>query len=282
MDKRLLTIQDISCVGQCSLTVALPIISACGIETAVLPSSVLSTHTAGFSGYTFRDLTQDMEPILAHWNKEGIKFDAFYTGYVSKAQIPLILKIMEETANPGALRIVDPVMADNGKLYPGFDQDFPQEMAKLCNGADVVMPNLTEAAFLLNKKYLGANLTGEDYDEGYIMEILEGLMELGAKSVLLTGVSYGCNQLGCACFDGKKLDYYFRNRLDAQMHGTGDVFASSVAGALCSGSSLIDAAALGADFVIESMTATLDDKSHWYGVKFEKALPWLVKRMGKR
>ncbi len=280
MDKRLLTIQDISCVGQCSLTVALPVISACGIETAVLPSSVLSTHTAGFSGYTFHDLTDDMEPILAHWNKEGIKFDAFYTGYVSKAQIPLILKIMEETANPGALRIVDPVMADHGKLYTGFDADFPSEMAKLCRGADIIMPNLTEAAFLLGEEYRGDNLSGKDYNEEYIVGLLERLMGLGAKSVLLTGVSYDPCQLGCACFDGTKIDYYFRQRLDAQMHGTGDVFASAVAGALCRGKSLIDAATLGADFVVESMKATLGDKSHWYGVKFEQALPWLVRRLG--
>lgn len=280
MDKRLLTIQDISCLGQCSLTVALPVISACGIETAVLPSSVLSTHTGGFSGYTFRDLTDDMEPILAHWNKEGIKFDAFYTGYVSKAQIPLILKIMEETANPGALRIVDPVMADHGKLYAGFDSDFPAEMAKLCRGADVIMPNLTEAAFLLGEEYRGNNYMGEDYDEEYIVGLLERLMGLGAKNVLLTGVCYNPYQLGCVCFDGTKIDYYFRQRLEAQMHGTGDVFASAVAGALCRGKPLIDAAALGADFVVESMKATLDDKDHWYGVKFEKALPWLVRRLG--
>ena len=279
MDKRLLTIQDISCVGQCSLTAALPVISACGIETAVLPSSVLSTHTAGFSGYTFHDLTDDMEPILAHWNKETIKFDAFYTGYVSKAQIPVILKIMEETANPGALRIVDPVMADNGRLYTGFDTDFPAEMARLCRGADVIMPNLTEAAFLLQEDYRGNNLEHQDYDEEYIVGLLERLMGLGAKSVVLTGVSYDPKLLGCACFDGTKIDYYFRQRLDAQMHGTGDVFASSVAGALCRGKSLIDAASLGADFVVESMKATLDDKSHWYGVKFEKALPWLVRRL---
>ena len=279
MDKRLLTIQDISCVGQCSLTVALPVISACGIETAVLPSSVLSTHTAGFSGYTFHDLTDDMEPILAHWNKEAIKFDAFYTGYVSKAQIPVILKIMEETANPGALRIVDPVMADNGRLYTGFETDFTAEMARLCRGADVIMPNLTEAAFLLQEDYRGNNLEHQDYDEEYIVGLLERLMGLGAKSVVLTGVSYDPKLLGCACFDGTKIDYYFRQRLDAQMHGTGDVFASSVAGALCRGKSLIDAASLGADFVVESMKATLDDKSHWYGVKFEKALPWLVRRL---
>ena len=143
MDKRVLTIQDISCVGQCSLTVALPVISACGLETAVLPSSVLSTHTGGFTGYTFRDLTGDMDAILAHWEKENITFDAFYTGYVSKEQIPLILKIMKKTARKGALRIVDPVMADNGKMYPGFDKSFPSEMVKLCAEADVILPNLS-------------------------------------------------------------------------------------------------------------------------------------------
>lgn len=279
MDKRLLTIQDISCVGQCSLTVALPIISACGIETAVLPSSILSTHTAGFSGYTFHDLTDDMDSILTHWKKEGIKFDAFYTGYVSKAQIPLILKIMEETANPGALRIVDPVMADHGKLYTGFDADFPLEMVKLCKGADVIMPNLTEAAFLLQEEYRGDNRFDEDYDETYIVGLLERLMGLGAKNVILTGVSYAHNQLGCACFDGKSIGYYFREPLKAQMHGTGDVFASTVAGALCRGKSLLDAASLGADMVVESMKATLDDKEHWYGVKFEKALPWLTQHI---
>ncbi len=274
MDKRILTIQDISCVGQCSLTVALPVISACGIETAVLPSSVLSTHTAGFSGYTFRDLTDDMPDILSHWNKEGIKFDAFYTGYVSKSQIPYILDIMEQTANENALRIVDPVMADNGKMYPGFDEDFPKEMAKLCNGAYVLMPNLTEAAFLLGESYVGDN-----YDQEYIENLLKKLMTLGCKNVVLTGVSFEPNKLGCACYDGNKIEYYFNDRMNAQMHGTGDVFASSFAGALCRGASILESASFAADFVVESMRMTLDDKDHWYGVKFEKALPWLIKRL---
>ena len=274
MDKRLLTIQDVSCVGQCSLTVALPVISACGIETAVLPSSVLSTHTAGFSGYTFRDLTGDMPLILDHWKKEKITFDAFYTGYVSKAQIPHILKIMEECARPGALRIVDPVMADNGKLYPGFDEDFPDEMVKLCKGADVILPNLTEASFLVHEPY-----HGDSYDQKYIEDMLKKLYALGAKNVVLTGVSFGEAKLGVACYDGKKIEYYFAKRLDASMHGTGDVYASSFAGALCKGWSIYDAAALGADFVIECMNATMGDKDHWYGVKFEKALPYLIKRL---
>ena len=275
MDKRLLTIQDISCVGQCSLTVALPIISACGIETAVLPSSVLSTHTAaGFSGYTFRDLTSDMDAIMNHWKKAGITFDAFYTGYVSEAQIPIILRIMNETAREGALRIVDPVMADNGKLYAGFNESFPSKIAELCKGADVILPNLTEAAFLLGEPYVGSGYTKE-----YIETTLKKLHDLGAKNVVLTGVSFKDNELGCACYNGKETTYYFNERLNASMHGTGDVFASSFAGALCRGKSIPEAAGLAADFVVESMKATLDDKDHWYGVKFEKALPYLIKRL---
>ncbi len=284
MDTRILTIQDISCVGQCSLTVALPVISACGIETAVLPSSVLSTHTSGFSGYTFRDLTDDMEPILAHWNKEGITFDAFYTGYVSKAQIPHIQAIMERTARTRpdgttALRIVDPVMADNGKLYPGFDDDFPAEMARLCSGADVILPNLTEAAFLLGIPYAGDNRNGTDYDEAYISSVLKRLRALGAKHVVLTGVSFAPDKLGCACFDGHEITYYFNDRIDAAVHGTGDVYASSFTGALCRGWSVPAAAALAADFVVECMKATIGDESHRYGVKFEKALPYLISRL---
>lgn len=281
MDKKILTIQDISCVGQCSLTVALPVISACGLETAVLPSSVLSTHTAGFTGYTFRDLTDDMPSILNHWKKEDIKFDAFYTGYVSKSQISCILDIMEQTSNAGAFRIVDPVMADNGKMYPGFDLDFPKEMAKLCDGATVILPNLTEASFLLDIPYAGDNRNGKDYNPKYIEDVLDKLMSLGCKNVVLTGVSYEPGELGCACYDGRKIEYYFNTRLDAQVHGTGDVFASSFTGAFCCGNSILDCAALAADFVVESMKMTLDDKDHWYGVKFEKALPWLVERMKK-
>lgn len=274
-DKRLLTIQDISCVGQCSLTVALPVISACGIECGILPSSVLSNHTAGFSAWTFRDLTDEMPVILKQWKEEHVDFDAFYTGYVSKAQIPHILRIMEETARPGALRIVDPVMADNGKLYAGFDDDFPLEMRRLVDGADVILPNLTEAAFLLGVPYVASG-----YDRAYIDEMLRGLHALGAKNVVLTGVSFEEGRLGVACFDGKHTDYYFTERLDVAMHGTGDCYASAFAGALLRGKTILEAASIAADFVCETIRQTLPDPSHWYGVKFEKALPYLYKRLG--
>ena len=149
---RMLTIQDVSCVGQCSATVALPVISACGIECAMLPSAVLSNHTGGFSAWTFRDLTDEMPKIESEWQRQNIKFDAFYTGYVCPPQIDPILSIMKSAAKPGALRFVDPVMADNGKLYTGFGDDFPAQMARLCEGADYILPNLTEAAFLLGRK----------------------------------------------------------------------------------------------------------------------------------
>ena len=275
MDKRLLTIQDISCVGQCSLTVALPIISACGTETAILPSSVLSNHTGkGFSGWTFNDLTGDMKNILARWLKEGIGFDAFYTGYVSKAQIPIIKEIIKKTARSGALTIVDPAMADNGVLYAGFDADFPSEMKTLCDGADVIMPNITEASLLLGIPY-DAECTKEKTER-----IISGLHSIGAQSVILTGVGFDDKTLGVAVSDGAKTDYYFTERIPVAMHGTGDVFASVVAGALMRGKTLMEAAALAADFVVASIKATLGDDDHWYGVKFEKAIPLLVSRLG--
>ena len=275
MDKRLLTIQDISCVGQCSLTVALPVISACGIETAILPSSVLSNHTAkGFTTWTFCDLTEEMPKILNQWKKDNITFDAFYTGYVSKAQIPYILNIMESTARSGALRIVDPVMADNGLLYKGFDDDFPQEMLKLCKNADVVLPNITEASLMLGLPY-----KAKGYDEAYVMQMLEGLHAAGAKNVVLTGVSFEEGKLGVACYDGNKVEYYFNEHLNASKHGTGDCYASAFAGALMRGKSLLEAASIAADFVVEAIRLTLDDDDHWYGVKFEKALPYLISRL---
>ena len=275
MDKRLLTIQDISCVGQCSLTVALPVISACGIETAILPSSVLSNHTAkGFSGWTFCDLTQEMPKIMERWLTEKIDFDAFYTGYVSKAQIPYILDIMNKVARKGALKIVDPAMADGGKLYAGFDEDFPKEMAKLCSVADVVMPNITEASLLTGYEY-----KAEGYDKDYIEGMCKKLHELGAKNIIITGVSFEKSKLGCVTFDGNKFNYYFAEKIDVAMHGTGDIYASVVAGSLLRGKSLDEAASLAADFVVECIKKTVDDKDHWYGVKFEKAIPYLVKRL---
>ncbi len=272
MNKRVLTIQDISCVGQCSLTVALPIISACSVETAVLPSAVLSTHTGGFKGYSFRDLTEDIPSIQKCWVENGIKFDAFYTGYVNATQIDYIRQIIETCGNEGALRIVDPVMADHGKLYAGFDSDFPKEMAKLCEGADYVLPNMTEAAFLVGKE---AVLEG--YDEQYVEALAKQLMTLGMKNVILTGVSLGKEQLGAAIYDGKEISFVVNKRIPRFSHGTGDIFASAFVGALMREKTAEDAARIAADFVAESILAT--EESHWYGVRFESAIPGLVEAL---
>ena len=270
--KRLLTIQDISCVGQCSATVALPVVSACGVECAVLPSAVLSNHTGGFKSWTFCDLTGEMGKIEAKWREQDIGFDAFYTGYVCAEQIAPILSIMEHCARPGAVRVVDPVMADNGVLYPGFADDFPQQMARLCNGADYLLPNLTEAALLLGRKPVL-----EGYDRAFIEDLVAGLHALGAKHVVLTGVSFDPGLLGTAVSDGDGVQYDFNPRLARLSHGTGDVFASVFAGAVLRGLSTLDSSALAADIVCRSIELT--DDAHWYGVAFERAIPELVERL---
>ncbi len=182
--KKILTIQDISCVGQCSLTVALPILSACGMETCILPSAVLSTHTAGFSGFTVRDLTSDIPAIAAHWQKEKIQFDAIYTGYLgSLQQIEYVKDIFANLKAEGGTIIVDPAMADNGKLYPAFDAAYAAAMAGLCGQADIVIPNITEACLMTGTEYK------ENYDGFYITQLLEKTAALGVQTVVLTGVS---------------------------------------------------------------------------------------------
>ncbi|HPG92017.1 MAG TPA: pyridoxamine kinase [Clostridia bacterium] len=279
-EKRVLTIQDVSCLGQCSLTVALPIISAMGIETCIIPSAVLSTHTGGFKGFTFKDLTEEIPSISAHWQKEKISFDAIYTGYVgSKKQLEYIADIFNNFGKNGCQIIIDPVMGDKGKLYTGFDTEFAKEMAKFCAHADVILPNLTEAAFLLDEPYVESG-----YSEEWLLGLLRRLAGLGAKKVVLTGVSFDPRKLGVAIYDSKtdKVSYYFRDKIAGSTHGTGDVYASSFVGALMQGKSIEQAAALAADYVVKCIEETLPDKeNHWYGVKFEKCIPYLIKRMQK-
>ena len=274
MYKRLLTIQDVSCVGQCSATVAVPVISACGVECAVLPSAVLSNHTGGFKSWTFCDLTGEMAKIESEWVKQKIGFDAFYTGYVCPSQIDPILSIMAHCANPGAVRVVDPVMADNGKLYPGFEADFPQQMARLCNGADYLLPNLTEAALLTGEDPLFFGGGASRPRRADVERLIAGLHALGVRNVILTGVSFDETKLGTAVSDGRSVEYDFNPRNPRNSHGTGDVFASVFAGAVLRGKSAFDAAALAADIVCKAIEAT--DADHWYGVSFERVMADLI------
>ena len=272
--KKILTIQDISCVGQCSLTVALPILSACGMETCILPSAVLSTHTAGFSGFTFRDLTDDMPAIQEHWKKENIKFKAIYTGYLgSIKQIGYVRDILKTMGTDDCVRIVDPAMADNGQLYSIFNQDYVEAMKVLCKEADILVPNITEACFLTDKEYK------ETYDEGYICNLVEKLNALGAKTVVLTGVSYESGKTGVVVYENGKMEYYKHDKIAKGSHGTGDIYASAFVGALMNDKSVYESAKIAADYTVKCIINTQGDADHWYGAKFETALGDLMKML---
>ena len=269
--KRVLTIQDISCVGQCSLTVALPIISACGIETSVLPSAVLSTHTMGFTGFTFRDLTEDMPGICAHWKKEGLTFDGIYTGYLGSAkQIEYVKDIVAATAAEGCLVVIDPAMADNGKLYPAFDMAFVEEMKKLCAGANYLLPNITEACLLTGMEYR------TEYDEAYIDALVTGLRDLGAENVILTGVSYSKGHTGVLVFENGEKQYYEHQQIAGGIHGTGDIYASAFVGAKLRGKTAYEAAKIAANYVVECILESKKDPDHTYGARFEPVLGKLI------
>ena len=274
MEKRILTIQDISCVGQCSLTVALPILSAFGLETAVLPTAVLSNHTGGFKEWTFADLTAEIPKINAAWGRQGIDFDYIYTGYMGSAeQIDRVLEIFRERKRAGGKIIVDPVMADNGRLYPGFDLNFVGEMKKLVKAADVILPNITEACFLTGIEYKDGCLT-----PGYVESLIGGLKKICGGTIVLTGVSFNPEKLGVAVCEGEKTEYRFEDFVNRKSHGTGDIFASAFTGAYACGLSSADAAQFAAQVVIESILKTMGEDDHWYGVRFEKALPMIVKK----
>lgn len=274
MSTKVLTIQDISCVGQCSLTVALPIISACGLETCILPSAVLSTHTGGFTGFTFRDLTDDMPDIAAHWRKEGIDFQAIYTGYLGSAkQIAYVMDIMNTLSAKDCLHIVDPAMADNGKLYTGFDLDFVNEMKKLCFSADIILPNITEACFITDTEYR------ESYDREFIDELLKKLSAGGAKTVILTGVSFNPDTTGVLIYENGDTKYYEHKKIANGCHGTGDIYASAFTGAMMRGHNAFDSARIAADYTVKCIENTQGDKDHWYGAKFESALPELIRAL---
>ena len=274
--KRIVSLQDISCLDKCSLTVALPILSAMGVECAILPTAVLSTHTM-FEGFTCRDLTEEIGPIAAHWKKEAVAFDAIYTGYLASAeQAADICAFFDAFKTADNLIVVDPVMADNGKLYPAFGPEFPAEMAKVCAKADLIVPNLTEASLLTGLPYR------TEQDESYIKEMLLALSQLGPRYVALTGVSFEKGRLGVMYYDRKEGTYgsYFTEHLPASFHGTGDVFASTCVGGLMRGLPLGEALALAADYTVECIRQTLEaPDARWYGVEFESAIPYLVGRL---
>ncbi len=279
--KRIVSIQDISCVGKCSLTVALPIISAMGVECGILPTAVLSVHTA-FKSFTFDDLTDQIDPISKSWIDNDIDFDAIYTGYLgSFEQLELVSRFFDEHKDDGTLIFVDPAMADNGMLYKGFTPEFARAMGTVvCSKADIIDPNITEAAFMLGAEYKEDGF----YDEDYVRELLQGLVALGPKKAVLTGVSLEPGSCGVYGLDGQTGEYfsYFNELVDARFHGTGDVFSSTAVGALMNNFELDEALAVAADYTVAAIKATISQPDHnWYGVDFETEIPYLLKLIGK-
>ena len=267
--KRILTLQDISCVGQCSMTVAMPILSACGHETCILPTVLLSTHTGGFGKPVVVHMGEALEGMWRHWKENQISFDAILVGYLgSVTAIEIAEQILSEMLAPGGISIVDPAMADHGKLYSGFDEAYAKAMKGLCRKADIILPNITEAAMFAGMPYRAS------IDEGYVRQLLEKIQH---PCVVLTGVGYDERETGAAVYRDGRIDFYIHPRADRNFHGTGDMFAASFTGALMQEKTLLESAKIAADFVRKAIENTCAEPAHWYGVKFETALPDLIR-----
>ena len=266
---KILTIQDISCYGQCSITVALPIVSAFGIETAILPSAVLSTHTAGFTDFTVRDLTEDLPEIRKHWEKEEIYFDAIYTGFIASIeQLDYIKDIIDSRLKPGGIVFVDPAMADHGEFYNGFDQEFADKMAELCKLGDYILPNTTEACYILHKPWK------EEFTREEMLEMADELSQFTKRHVILKGDTNEDGKLGMIVLDKKEssCEIVYNDKIDYISHGTGDVFASAFVGSIMRGKSPAQAAQIAGEFTKRAIEKTVGDENHKYGVKFEQVI----------
>lgn len=276
--KRVAAIHDLSGFGKCSLTVTLPILSAAGIETSALPTAILSTHTGGISGYTYHDLTEDMRPVMKHWKSLDIKFDAIYTGFLgSFEQLDIVKEFFDAFRQEDNLILVDPVMGDNGELYTVFTREFAIGMRMLCQKADIIVPNLTEAALLLDEPFHPG-----PYTHAYIESLLRKLGALGPQKVVLTGVYFKEDELGAATYDRTTdtIDYVFTQKIPGYYHGTGDVFASALLSALLNDFSLIDAAAIAVHFTTDSIRRTYKAKTDYrFGVNFEQSFPDFLKEL---
>lgn len=271
--RRVVDIQDLSCVGRCSLAVSLPVLAALGIEVSPLPTALLSTHTA-FPDARRWHLTEQMGDIVSHWETLSLPVDAVLTGYLgTNGQLPLAAKLAREYRSRGALVVVDPVMGDNGRLYAGFEPGYASEMAAFCREADVILPNVTEAAFLLGEPCLPAG-----YSLPQAAALLRRLGGLGARQVVLTGVCDGPDRLGVLTLDTRTgaTEARFHRRVPAGYPGTGDLFASVFTGLLLCGNPLPEAAAGAASFVAECLRRTVETGADpRFGVRFEPCLPLL-------
>ena len=275
--RRVAAIHDISGIGKCSLTAALPVISAAGIEAAALPTAVLSTHTGDIEGYTYRDLTTDLPAVAAHWKALGIEFDGIYSGFLgSTEQVEMVCDFIDTFGGSDCVILVDPAMADSGRMYTTFNDGFAEEMAKLCSKADIIVPNLTEAAFLLGEEYVEP-----PYTKDYIENLLKRLSTLGPQKIVLTGVSFSDDEIGCAVFADGKVHYRFSEKYDGIYYGTGDLFASALIGAYMRGKNIFESADIALDFTCAAIGRTFKSKTDTrFGVNFEQGLGDYIKKLG--
>ena len=271
--KRIASIQDFSCIGSCSQTIALPVLSAMGVECAALPTALLSTHTA-FYGFVSLDLTPQLPAIMAHWRAMHLRFDAVYTGYLASAeQVGLVGALLDGMDERPALTLIDPVMGDNGALYAGFSDAFPQAMRALCGRADVLTPNVTEACLLTGTAYSPVQ------DAAQTRRLLERLLELGCRAAVLTGLRVDGDMAVAALQRDGTGTLVRTSYIPEVFHGTGDLFASTCAGALVQGAPLERAVRLAADYVALTLRRTVQAPDRrWYGVNFQETLPELMAR----
>ena len=273
-DKKIVTIQDISCYGQCSITVALPILSACGYETAILPTSILSTHTSGFNGFEYKDMDEELDKFLKHWDREGLGFDAIYTGYLgSVSLVDFTLRAIKQLKKENSLVIVDPAMGDKGKLYPAFNEEYALKMRELIKEADIILPNITEASFMAGFPYQ------DKYDKEYIEKLLKELSKYTSAKIILTDVSFQKNATGVYIYEDGRGQYYKHRKIGEGYHGTGDIFSSTFVASYLKNHELYLSVKMAADYVYRCINYTQSDKNHWYGVKFEPLLNGLVNKL---
>jgi len=267
--KRTLVIQDISCVGQCSMTVALPILSVCGHETCILPTALLSTHTGGFGKPAVVHFDDALEGMWRHWKENGITFDAILVGYLgSVAAVGTAERITDNLLAPDGIAIVDPAFGDHGRRYSGLTREYAQAMEGLCRRADIMIPNVTEAALFAGMEYR------EELTADYVDDLLT---RLDHPCVVLTGVGYREGETGVCIRKGKQVSLYTHPKTGKSYHGTGDMFAACFTGALMQDKSVQEAAKIAADFVCRAIKNTEEAPAHWYGVKFETAFPDLIR-----
>lgn len=277
--KRVVAIHDISGIGKCSLTAALPVISSAGIEVAAMPTAVLSTHTGNIEGFVYKDLTAYLAPVADHWKSLGISFDGIYSGFLgSLEQIDIVSHFIDRFKTENTVVIVDPAMADGGKMYKTFDSFFAGEMTRLCKKADIIVPNMTEAAFLLGEEY-----SEPPYTKEYIERIIRSLSLLGPGMVVLTGVTFDDDELGCAvyCRGTDEVFYSFSKKYPGIYYGTGDLFASALTGAYMRGESIYKSAEIALEFTSASIKRTYEAGTDTrLGVNFEQGIPDYIKLLG--